>query len=159
MVEWVAKAKQSTIHSVPAQGKLWSGWGVQLSDGRRRAFDIYLAEDGVMLNRDIGNYPVAVHKFDTTDRFHHYRFVVDDAQGRLFIDHSPTPVLVSDVGAPDQPRWARANGLGFGDCTTGASCEVQIRSLFYSNDPRAKTPQDLATTTAHLSEFLGRLRW
>jgi len=146
-VEWVAKVKQSTIHSVPAEGKLWAGWGVQLLDGRRRAFDVYLAGDRVMLNRDNGNFPVAVHKFDTTDRFHHYRFVVDDAQGMLFIDHDPTPALVADVGGPDQRRWARENELGFGDCTTGASCEVQLRSLFYSNDPRAKTPPELATTT------------
>ena len=28
VVEWVAKVKQSTIHSIPAEGKLWAGWGV-----------------------------------------------------------------------------------------------------------------------------------
>lgn len=146
-VEWIAKVNRSTIHQVSSEGKLWAGWGVQLSDSHRRAFDIYLAEDQVMLNRDDGNYPVKLHKFDTTDQFHHYRFVVDDSQGMLFIDHDPTPVFMAEIGVPEQPRWASANELGFGDCTTNASCDVQLRSIFISNDSRA-TPRQAAANSS-----------
>ena len=92
------------------------------------------------MNRDDGNVPIDTHPFNTTDRFHYYRFVIDDGQGMLFIDGSSESSLVGEIGEPNQSRVSRPNEVGFGDCTANALSEVDVKSFWFANNARAKSP-------------------
>lgn len=154
-VEWTARVKSSGLYEDRFRKKEWTGWGVQLKDKNGYTFDIYLGEDRVLLNRDDGNTPIATYKFDTTDRFHHYRFVIDDSQGMLFIDGDPKTVLTGNLGSPNQVRYSKPNEVAFGDCTNHALCEVHLKHFWYTNNLEVKSPfaEPLRTNEHHSSDL------
>jgi len=66
------------------------------------------------------------HKMDTTDRWHHYRMMVDGPIQQFFVDDMRKPVIV-----------LRRNGTGrhwvsFGDGTSGAGAHAQIQNVKFS---------------------------
>ena len=112
-----------------------AGWGMALSDASRRAFHVFIASDRICAwsspGVDTGSIP-----FDSTDDFHHYRFVVTDGAGSLFIDGAPDPFLSLPVGVV---WYTDANRAVFGDGTGFGQNESLLRSFSYLNVPEPAT--------------------
>lgn len=123
-----------------ATGYELTGLHLVISDAARRVFNIHVASDKISLGNQlpVGNYWRA---FDTTDDFHHYRLVVDDGVGSLFIDGGPDPFLSVPVGSPWFPT---PDYVAFGDRTYDGQCDWLLRSLSYINVPDPATLSLLA---------------
>ena len=130
--EWIVRVVQTELD----QERQYTGWHAHFIDQHGHFFLIALAADQIVLHAFPDPKP-AVAKFDTTDAFHHYRFVVDDNQGILLVDGKP--LLSKSLGKPDAPK-IKANRVLFGDATSSAGAQTELKAFYYSNDPRAKSP-------------------
>ena len=66
------------------------------------------------------------HKMDTTDRWHHYRMVVEGPLQQLFVDDMKKPIIVLRRSGRGR-HW-----VSFGDGTAGAGAHAQIRNVRFS---------------------------
>jgi beta-lactamase regulating signal transducer with metallopeptidase domain len=137
-VEWSARIKSSeTWYS--ELGRRRTGFGVRVAGRHRREFWIYLGEDTIWLQNHTTDDKPAVYKLDTTDRFHHYRFVVDDRLGMLFVDDQAEPVMTREVGNPNKENSSESR-IDFGDLTSSAGGDALVKNFWYSTDVREKSP-------------------
>ena len=130
--EWIVRVVQTKLD----QERQYTGWHAHFIDQHGHFFLIALAADQIVLHAFPDPKP-AVAKFDTTDAFHHYRFVVDDNQGILLVDGKT--LLSKPLGKPDAPI-IKANRALFGDATSSAGAQTELKAFYYSNNPRAKSP-------------------
>lgn len=98
-----------------------AGMHLNIEDGHH-GYAMMITERGVFAYRNN-----RVHKMDTTDRWHHYRYVVEGPTQRFYIDDMDRPIL----------ELARRNGGGrnwasFGDGTSMAGAQAQIRNVTFS---------------------------
>lgn len=94
--------------------------GVHMNvEDHRSSFGLMILEDGIFTYRN-----KMVHRLDTTDGWHHYRFVVEGDSQKVFVDNMDTPVF--NLKRPRRPgrHWAT-----FGDGTAAAGAHAQIRKV------------------------------
>ncbi len=108
-----------------------AGWHMGVSDAFRRGFSLFIASDEIFLWNQPELHPEC-RAFDPTDGFHHYRLVITEGVGSLFIDEVPDPFLSLPVGPPWDPA---ANRARFGDSTFDGQSESLLRSFSYINVP------------------------
>jgi len=117
-----------------------TGWQMVISDVPGRAFHVHIASDKISLWNQLTFEP-EYKAFDSTDGFHHYRLVVTDGVGSLFIDGGADPFLTQPIG----PVWYPApNRVAFGDRTGYGQNESLLRSFSYINVPEPATLSLLA---------------
>lgn len=129
-IEWVSKTISS--RSIGAPGWQRSGFAVHLADHKKRGFYIYIGDERIHLLNKGDDSQAAVASINTADRFHHFRFVVDDEYGRLFIDGSDQPVLSRKVGEVDSSD-VPTNSVSFGDLTELVGGEALVKSFAITN--------------------------
>ena len=137
-IEWIAQIESTETYfkeGVPFR----SGYGVQIIDQDLHEMVVFLGEDYVAIRNYQKDPQPAIYGFDTTDGFHHYRFVVDDGVGKLFIDGGAEPVAVRKVGKANPTLKTRENRVSFGDLTLVAGGTTRLKKFGYSTDARAKS--------------------
>ena len=78
---------------------------------------------------------IEVHHMDTTDRWHHYRFVIEGDHQQVYIDDMEKPVFERQ-----RPQRLGRNWATFGDSTAGAGARAQVRNVTFQRfniDPNA----------------------
>ena len=138
----VVEAEVKIIYSScsTSSGYRIAGWHMGVSDASRRGFFLFIASDEVFLWNQPELHPEC-RAFDPTDGFHHYRLVITEGVGSLFVDEVPDPFLSLPVGPPWDPA---ANRARFGDGTFDGQSESLLRSFSYINVPEPVTLSLLA---------------
>ena len=131
-----------------------AGYGLVMADALERLFAVQIAGDRIFITNSVQS-GTETRAFDSTDDFHHYRFVVTDASGKLYIDADPIPFLSLAVGSP-WPSGAD-NGAFFGDATALGQSETLLRSFAFGV-PEPSTLILLATGTLGLLAYVWRRR-
>jgi beta-lactamase regulating signal transducer with metallopeptidase domain len=150
-VEWIARIERGTAHSTTKQDEVWTGFSVSLVDQAHHRFLIYVDEHVIYLQNGDIDPAKATYKMDTTDGFHHFRFVVDDGEGRLFVDGHPDPMMSRPVGGTRE--WKYYENVAFGDGNTAANANVQIKAFFCANDASIKSPYCPPATKQPVSTY------
>jgi len=112
----------------PCNGWPRPGLLVGVEDDSARTFRVGFGASTLFLANDpfvpFGDPGVVEASFDTTDGFHVYRLEIVGANAALFIDGVPT-LSLSTFGDP----FSASNRVVFGDGTSWANSEVEIRSV------------------------------
>lgn len=136
VVEWVAKTVKSPLVGDPGWHR--AAFGVHVTDEQRRAFYVYVAADQICLaNHSADRSPAFTPKLDSTSRFHHYRLVIENQRGLLYVDGNPRPALVREMGDVDSAD-VPANSISVGDLTLLAGGTTQLQSIAVANWPQAR---------------------
>lgn len=98
-----------------------AGMHLNVEDHRASAGLMILA-DGIFLYRH-----KHLHKMDTTDRWHHFRFVIDGNLQQVFVDDMEKPIFELE-----RPKQAGRQWATFGDGTAGAGVHAQIRNVTFA---------------------------
>ena len=98
-----------------------AGVHMNLEDGRTSA-GLMILEDGIFAYRHSH-----VHPMNTTDGWHHYRFVIEGENQQVFVDDMKTPVITLKRENSPGRYWAT-----FGDGTAGAGTIAQFRNVSVS---------------------------
>lgn len=98
-----------------------AGMHLNVEDHRSSA-GLIILEDGFSLYRH-----QQVHKMDTTDRWHHFRFVIEGDNQWVFVDDMEKPVF-----KVARPRKAGRWWATFGDGTSGAGVHAEIRKVTFA---------------------------
>ncbi|MGJ8644500.1 MAG: hypothetical protein ACSHX9_13910 [Luteolibacter sp.] len=73
------------------------------------------------------------HAMDTTDRWHHYRFVIEGEIQQIFVDDMENPVITLKRSKKAGRQWAT-----FGDGTAGAGARAKFRNVSFSRFPSSQ---------------------
>ena len=100
-----------------------NGAGVHLN------IEDYWSSSALMISEDrIFLYRTRLsHAMDTTDDWHHYRFVIDGATQQVFVDDMDTPIF--DI---KRTRVGGRYWVSFGDGTAMAGAKAQFRNVSFS---------------------------
>jgi hypothetical protein len=105
--------------------------GVHMNiEDHRTSCALMILEDRVFTYQNI-----EVHHMDTTDRWHHYRFVIEGDHQQVYIDDMEKPVFERQ-----RPQRLGRNWATFGDSTAGAGARAQVRNVTFQRfniDPNA----------------------
>ena len=129
----VMETEVKIIHSSVSTsgGYRIAGWDMSITDSDGRCFVVYIGSEEIFLWNEPELYPQRI-TFDSTDDFHHYRLVIADGAGSLFIGGASNPSLTLPVG----PAWHSLPNTGqFGDITYHGQSESLLRSFSYINVP------------------------
>jgi len=121
-------------------GSQRSGWYMEGIDQFGRRFIVGIDSSGVTVNTDaklLASNGFSVRPFDTAGNFHHYRLLVREGVGTLFIDG--TSVGSTPVGDIVDP--ATSNRVFFGDGTSAGSNEVELAFFRYTDAALPDPPQ------------------
>ncbi len=98
-----------------------AGMHLNVEDGRTSS-GLIILEDGVFLYRH-----GKIHEMDTTDKWHHFRFVIEGDHQWVFVDDMAKPVF-----AQERPKGTGRWWATFGDGTSGAGVHAQVRNVTFS---------------------------
>ena len=107
-------------------GRPVAGYCIWVTDDAQRLFYIWIGEDRIIVqnsNEDLS----AGSSYATAGPYRHYRFVVEEGIGTLFIDDEP--FISVEVGAESQA--ADPNKVHFGDITGCAGSDTYLENLFF----------------------------
>ena len=135
--EWTVRVDESQFFY--RWGHIRTGWHASFADRHHRFFLVFVGKERVILiNSDPDTRP-AIEKFKTGGRFHHFRFVVDDEVGMLFVDGAKQPLVSKPVGKPNR-RQVEKNRVYFGEGTQFVGGKFAVKQFFYANDAGRKSP-------------------
>ncbi|MBN1846087.1 MAG: hypothetical protein JW810_10420 [Sedimentisphaerales bacterium] len=129
VVEWYLKVISSAYLDDIGNDRWRTGYAVWISDENGRLFEIGIAQNGVILSHANEAYHAdssAFVTFDTTDTFHHYRFLVEAGMGSLYIDDALI-VFLATGAANEYPT----NTVTFADQTNTAGSETLLSFIRY----------------------------
>ena len=115
---------------------------VGASDQDGRFFHIWIADDRVFIHNQADVLGAGPLWMATDDGLHDYRFVVDGATGRLFVDGSTSPSLSLPLGPIGES--SATNRISFGDGTGWLGGEAEFTTVTCSNVPEPATMGMLA---------------
>ncbi len=147
--EWIIRVEKSNYD----RSVQYTGWTAAFYDRHGHGFFVFLAENHLVLHNAHSDPDPSVVEFKTTDALHHYRFVVDDDRGMIFVDGDTTPLLTKPVGEANSPK-SNFNRVRFGDWTKLAGSKTQLRAFAYSSNASMKSPFHPATLTKRLQQGL-----
>lgn len=116
---FVLNAEVKILDEVHDRGGL-SGMHLNLEDHRSSA-GLMILKDRVFTYRS-----KEFHLMDTTDKWHHYRFVIEGDLQQIYIDDMDKPVFELKRSKKLGRNWAT-----FGDCTSGGGANAQIRNVSF----------------------------
>lgn len=102
-------------------------------EDHRTSAALMILEDGIFAYRHN-----KVHKMDTTDRWHHYRFVVEGDSQQIFVDDMATPVFEMK-----RPTRAGRHWASFGDSTAGGGAHAKFRKVRFTRYCKEPAPKEV----------------